>query len=215
MVPSVSRRRLIAASGIALFSTVSPLKAAQLLATPPQVKGPFYPLSLPLDRDNDLTSVAGNSGVAKGLITDIGGRVLDERGRAVPKVRVEIWQANAYGRYHHERDRQNKPIDPNFQGYGQFVTDADGGYRFRTIKPVAYPGRAPHIHFALTGEDFAPLITQMYIAGAPENKNDQLLNSIGDARLRESLIVKLTESADGSLRGTFDIVLAGNALRAS
>lgn len=193
---------------IALFAPVISLKAA--LPTPPQVKGPFYPLTLPLDRDNDLTSVSGQTGAAKGEITDIVGRVLDERGRLVSKVKVEIWQCNAFGRYHHVGDRQNKPVDPNFQGYGQFVTDAEGAYRFRTIKPVAYPGRAPHIHFTLTGEDFAPLTTQMYVADAPENERDQLLNSITDARARRSLIVKLERSSEGSLRGIFDIVLAGS-----
>jgi protocatechuate 3,4-dioxygenase beta subunit len=207
MVSPIDRKRRIV-TGFALLAPVCPLKAAELLVTPPQVKGPFYPLKLPLDRDNDLTHVDGVSTAAKGLPTDVFGQVLDSNGRPVPKVRIEIWQANAFGRYHHEGDRQNQPIDPGFQGYGQFLTDADGAYRFRTIKPVPYPGRAPHIHFALTGEDFAPLVTQMYVAGAPENARDGLLNSISDRRLRERLIVDLNEGAEGALQGRFDIVLS-------
>jgi protocatechuate 3,4-dioxygenase beta subunit len=207
MVPSIDRKRRII-TGLALFASVAPLGAAQLLLTPPQVRGPFYPLTLPLDRDNDLTTVAGQSASAKGQPTDVFGHVLDQSGKPVRNVRVEIWQANAFGRYHHAGDRQNQPIDPGFQGYGQFVTGEDGAYRFRTIKPVPYPGRAPHIHFALTGSDFAPLVTQMYVAGAPENERDMLLNSISDRRLRERLIVDLKEGRDGILQGRFDIVLA-------
>lgn len=209
MVSSVDRKRRIV-TGIALLASVTPLKAAQLLITPPQVRGPFYPLNLPLDRDNDLTKVAGQSTVAKGQLTDVFGQVLDASGKPASNVRVEIWQANAFGRYHHEGDRQNQPIDPGFQGYGEFVTGADGGYRFRTIKPVPYPGRAPHIHFALTGDDFAPLITQMYVAGAPENARDGILNSISDRRLRERLIVDLNQGSEGVLQGRFDIVLAAD-----
>jgi protocatechuate 3,4-dioxygenase beta subunit len=207
MLPSIDRKRRIVTT-FALLASVTPLKAAQLLLTPPQVRGPFYPLELPLDQDNDLTQVAGQSAVAKGEAADIFGQVLDARGNALPNVRVEIWQANAFGRYHHEGDRQNQPVDPNFQGYGRFVTGADGGYRFRTIKPVPYPGRAPHIHFALSGSGFGPLVTQMYVAGAPENERDQLLNSIGDSRLREQLIVGLQKNGDGILQGRFNIVVA-------
>jgi protocatechuate 3,4-dioxygenase beta subunit len=207
MLPSIDRKRRIVTT-LALLASVTPLKAAQLLLTPPQVRGPFYPLELPLDQDNDLTQVSGQSAVAKGEAADIFGQVLDARGNALPNVRVEIWQANAFGRYHHEGDRQNQPVDPNFQGYGRFVTGADGGYRFRTIKPVPYPGRAPHIHFALSGSGFGPLVTQMYVAGAPENERDQLLNSIGDSRLREQLIVGLQKNEAGILQGRFNIVLA-------
>ena len=207
MLHSIDRKRRIVTT-LALLASVTPLKAAQLLLTPPQVRGPFYPLELPLDQDNDLTQVSGHSAVAKGETADIFGQVLDARGNALPNVRVEIWQANAFGRYHHEGDRQNQPVDPNFQGYGRFVTGADGGYRFRTIKPVPYPGRAPHIHFALSGSGFGPLVTQMYVAGAPENERDQLLNSIGDSRLREQLIVGLQKNGDGILQGRFNIVVA-------
>jgi len=123
---------------------------------------------------------------------------------------VEIWQCDALGRYHHPQDRGGG--DPNFQGFGHTVTDADGGYRFRTIKPVPYPGRAPHIHFAVMGGGLRRLTTQMYVAGHPLNQGDWILNSVGDIRARERLIVSLAPAADiepGALAGQFDIVLGG------
>ena len=203
------RRRLVV-GGCGLAAGL-PLRTAwaELLATPPQAQGPFYPLTLPLDRDNDLVTVSGRSGRAQGVVTDVAGRILDPRGRPVGGVKVEIWQVNAFGRYHHPHDGQHKPLDPNFQGYGSTVTDEAGGYRFRTIRPVAYPGRAPHIHFALTGQGWGPFYTQMYVAGAPENASDFLLNSVRDRAARESLVVTLARSpnAGSALAGTFDIVL--------
>lgn len=210
------RRHLLRALGAtAALALANPVvQAAQLLATPYQGKGPFYPLQLPLDQDNDLTRVAGRSGHAKGTILDVGGRLLDEAGRPLTGVQIEIWQVNAYGRYHHPSDDQDKPWDPDFQGFGRTVTDADGAYRFRTVRPVAYPGRAPHIHFALSDRRFATFYTQMYIVGAPENARDFLLGAVRDAGARNSLIVNLEPSpAEGSeLVGRFDIVLGETVL---
>jgi protocatechuate 3,4-dioxygenase beta subunit len=209
------RRRLVVASvsalGLAVFSPLTRLQAAGLPVTPAQPRGPFYPSDLPPDRDNDLVTVAGHPGVAAGKITHIVGRVVDDRGRPVPRARIEVWQVNAYGRYHHPGDYGEWPLDPNFQGYGQCVTGPDGAYRFRTIKPVAYRGRAPHIHFAIHGPGFAPLVTQMYVAGAPENAQDRLLNGIRDPRVRQSLVVRLAKvpgANSDELLGTFDITLA-------
>ncbi len=210
------RRHLLRALGAtAALALTSPLaRAAQLLATPYQGKGPFYPLELPLDQDNDLTRVAGRSGRAKGSIVDVSGRLLDETGRPLAGVQIEIWQVNAYGRYHHQYDDQDKPWDPDFQGFGRTTTDAAGAYRFRTVRPVAYPGRAPHIHFALSDRRFSTFYTQMYLAGAPENEGDFLLSRVRDARARNSLIVNLERSAvEGSeLVGRFDIVLGETVL---
>jgi len=210
------RRHLLRALGAtAALALTSPLaRAAQLLATPYQGKGPFYPLELPLDQDNDLTRVAGRSGRAKGSIVDVSGRLLDETGRPLAGVQIEIWQVNAYGRYHHQYDDQDKPWDPDFQGFGRTTTDAEGAYRFRTVRPVAYPGRAPHIHFALSDRRFSTFYTQMYLAGAPENEGDFLLSRVRDARARNSLIVNLERSAvEGSeLVGRFDIVLGETVL---
>lgn len=207
------RRRVLAGSlstlGVLAVTPLTRLYAAELISTPAQTRGPFYPVQIPLDSDNDLVVVKGKSGIAKGEISNVAGRVLDGHGRPINSVRVEIWQCDAHGRYHHPGDRRNVPLDPNFQGYGQFTTGADGGYRFRTIKPVPYPGRAPHIHFTISGPEIEPLTTQMYVAGAPENDGDWILNSIRDARARESLIVPFKPSTDtpGELLAKFDIVL--------
>ena len=207
---SIGRRRTLAtlALGVSGLAGANSTLAA-LLRTPAQTRGPFYPQKLPLDSDNDLVQVAGKSTLAKGEITDLSGRVVDARGRAVAGARVEIWQCDAYGRYHHPRDRRNVPLDEHFQGYGRFTTSEEGAYRFRTIKPVPYPGRAPHIHFAVTAPGADPFITQMYVAGAPENDGDFLLNRIGDAQRKARLIVAFTPAGDGPalLRARFDIVL--------
>ncbi|HEY5700549.1 MAG TPA: protocatechuate 3,4-dioxygenase, partial [Gammaproteobacteria bacterium] len=159
----MNRRRVLqtGAAGAAAL-TSAPAVWAALLATAPQTRGPFYPQQLPLDSDNDLVKVAGRSALARGEVTDLTGRVVDERGRAVAGAVVEIWQCDANGRYHHPWDRRDVPLDENFQGYGHFAADADGRYRFRTIKPVAYPGRAPHIHFAVKAPAASTFITQMY-----------------------------------------------------
>lgn len=207
----LARRRVLgtglAALGLLAAGRPLPAWAQRLLRTPRQSRGPFYPL----ERDNDLVTVAGGSGLAKGEVTQVVGRVLDEAGRPIRQARVEIWQCNAFGRYHHPWDRRDAPLDPNFQGYGQFVTGADGGYRFRTIKPVPYPGRAPHIHFAIGGPGFEPLITQMYVAGSPDNARDALLNGIGDPHARQRLVVPFERPAGSAdLLAQFDLVLAGD-----
>jgi protocatechuate 3,4-dioxygenase beta subunit len=209
----VRRRRLLVAglagTGLAAIGGLSTGHADAWPLTPAQARGPFYPLELPLERDNDLVTVAGRSELARGDIVNVVGRVLDERGRPIRNARIEIWQCNAHGRYHHPWDQGNAPLDPNFQGYGQFITGDDGAYRFRTIRPVPYPGRAPHIHFAVGGPDFSTLTTQMYVAGAPENAGDFLLNNIRDPEVRRRLLVPFAhEGAD--MVGIFDIVLAAD-----
>ena len=211
----LTRRRVLVASlttvGMTAIFPKMYAQAAQFVVTPAQSRGPFYPLTLPLDKDNDLIQVDGRSGRAMGEITHIGGHVRDEHGRAVRNARVEIWQCDSFGRYRHPGDTRNVPLDTNFQGYGQITTNDDGAYRFRTIKPVAYPGRTPHIHFAISGPGFEPLVTQMYVAGEPFNKKDFILNSIRDPKLRQSLIVPLKPDMEkGEWIGVFDLVLAGD-----
>jgi protocatechuate 3,4-dioxygenase beta subunit len=209
----IPRRRMLAvfAGGAAGYSLWGTARGAMLPPTPPQTAGPFYPLSFPPDTDNDLVQITGRAGTAKGTIVHITGRVLDESGRAIPGARVEIWQCDANGRYHYVNDdRGDPPRDENFQGYGQTLTDEEGGYRFRTIRPVPYPGRTPHIHFAVTGSGFPRFVTQMYVAGEPRNERDGVLMGVRDPAARARLIVPLrlaTEAEANALAGTFDIVL--------
>ena len=206
-----SRRRLLHGAGALAATAVLPAGAADLIATPPQSTGPFYPLSLPLDADNDLVIVEGGPERAAGTVLHLGGRVLDADGRPVRGARLEIWQCDAFGVYHHPRDPRG-PADANFQGFGATTADDEGGYRFRTIEPVPYPGRTPHIHFRIIGPGFEPLTTQMYLAGQPLNERDGLYRRLGDrARL---VTVNLEPAPDleptaksGAKRGLFDIVL--------
>ena len=200
------RRQVLGALG-ALLAGRQVLAAPGL--TPHQMQGPFYPPSLPLDRDNDLVQVSGRRGLAHGVVTELAGLVLDQRGQPVRGARVEIWQVNGFGRYHHPEDDSPAPFDPFFQGFGRTLTDERGAYRFRTIRPVAYPGRAPHVHFAVTPAGGQVFHTQMYVAGEPGNGTDFLLNAIPDPRQREALIVPLHPSTMGNsaLAGRFDIVL--------
>jgi protocatechuate 3,4-dioxygenase, beta subunit len=203
------RRDFLAAAFSTTAALVLPHPArAAAVPTPRQPSGPFYPLSLPLDADADLVTVAGRPAPAQGTVTHVVGRILGPDGRAIPGARIEIWQCDAFGHYHHPLD--GGVADPNFQGYGATTADRDGFYRFRTIRPVAYPGRAPHIHFALAGPGFERFTTQMYVAGEPRNDGDFLLSRIRDPAARARVIVALEPAAavePGALLGTFDIVV--------
>ena len=198
-------------------STLQNQALAGILSTPPQTEGPFYPVLKPLDQDADLTMV-GNSGKrAAGDLLLVQGKVLTPNDRPVTNALVEIWQTNAWGRYQDRRDRSDLPRDPNFQGYGQVTTDANGSYAFRTIRPAGYGQgyfrRTPHIHFRISGSYFDRLTTQMYFAGEPENANDGPLNRISDSATRERLIVDLhpiQEQGTRMWRGLFNIVLEKN-----
>ncbi|MBV9965856.1 MAG: intradiol ring-cleavage dioxygenase [Alphaproteobacteria bacterium] len=207
------RRRVIAASmaGAAVLGIPAILRAAALMATPAQTEGPFYPVSFPVDSDSDLVHVAGHHDAAKGTVTRVSGRVLDLAGRPVTGARVEIWQCDAHGRYHNVHDDGGQPRDDNFQGFGQTTTDAEGGYRFLTIRPVAYTGRTPHIHFAVIAPGRRRFVTQMYVAGEPQNERDPVLRDIRDPAARARVVVPLqpaTEIAQNALAADFDIVLA-------
>jgi protocatechuate 3,4-dioxygenase beta subunit len=207
----LARRGLLAGAAAASIATRPRLlAAAELLLTPRQTEGPFYPLQLPADDDSDLVRVTGADAAALGRVTHVTGRVLDRQGRPLPQVLVEIWQCDANGRYLHPGDRGQRLRDPRFQGYGQTLTDAGGGYHFRTIRPVPYPGRTPHIHFKLSQAGRELLTTQMYVAGEPQNERDFLLNAVRDPDRRARLIVELRPGGTmeaGALLGTFDIVL--------
>lgn len=207
----ITRRAALAGgiAGLALAGLPLPARPAGLIPTPAQSEGPFYPVELPPETDWDLLRMAG-ARPALGTVTYVEGRILDLAGRPVPGTRVEIWQCDATGRYHHPGDARG-PLDEGFQGFGRVVTAEDGAYRFRTIRPVAYPGRTPHIHFAVMAPGARRLITQMYVEGEPGNARDFLLNSVRDAQARARLIVALAPVAaePEALQGRFDIVLPG------
>jgi protocatechuate 3,4-dioxygenase beta subunit len=166
--------------------------------------------------DNDLTAHGSGDPVGERII--VSGRVVDEDGRPVPRALIEIWQANAAGRYAHEVDRHPAPLDPNFGGAGRTLTDAQGAYRFVTIKPGAYPWknhpnawRPAHIHFSLFGRAFTQrLVTQMYFPGDPLFAFDPIFQSVRDPRTRERLISSfdpVTTEPDWALAYRFDLVL--------
>lgn len=208
--PDLVKRQILKTYATAI--SLSCLYPASLLAkeslspTPRQGEGPFYPSRLPLDSDNDLVRVKGRSGVAKGDIAQLTGKITDEKGRPISNAVVEIWQCDYNGAYHHVGPNRNVKLDPDFQGFGAFTTANDGAYRFRTIKPVAYVGRAPHIHFIIRGPGFEPLTTQMYVQGAPQNRTDFILNSVPN-RYRQHLIVQFSKIQNGDIAGQFNIVL--------
>jgi len=205
---NTTRRRILAATSTAALAAVPGLGFGALLTTPRQSRGPFYPLELPLDRDNDLVVVTGRPGMARGVHANVTGRVLDATGRPIRNALVEIWQCDAYGKYHHVGEhRRGVASDPNFQGYGQFETGADGAYRFRTIQPVPYPGRAPHIHFSVRTPGQGGLVTQMYVKGAVENARDFLLRHAGGED--GPLVVAFESNPDDSAErlARFDLVI--------
>jgi protocatechuate 3,4-dioxygenase, beta subunit len=183
---------------------------SSLIVTPGQTEGPFYPVSFPADMDADLVRVQGRTAQAAGIVTHISGRILDRHGAIVPGAMVEIWQCDARGIYNHPRAPGQKRHDAGFQGYGRTQIDATGRYAFRTIRPVAYPGRTPHIHFKVHAPGVGRLTTQLYVAGEPQNATDGVLNAIRDREARASVIVRLEAASEieaDALKGTFDIVL--------
>src|SRR3954447_3325439 len=175
-----------------------------------QTAGPFYPVRFPDDVDNDLVVVRGAQPRASGVVTHVMGPVLGTDGRPIPDATVEIWQCGAHGRCLHPADTGKRPRDTAFQGYGRMTARADGSYSFRTIRPVPYFGRTPHIHFAVRTPSGHQLVTQMYVAGEPLNAGDGLYASIRDPRQREAVTVALAPAngiEPGALGGNFDIVL--------
>lgn len=207
MNPDPKRRRMLLAAAAWLLAGGDARAAARLEPTPAQTAGPFYPTEPPLDDDHDLTRVRGASGVAQGRITDLGGRLLDRDGRPIPSTRIEIWQCDATGRYHHPLDNGGAR-DPNFQGFGYAITDAEGRYRFRTIRPVPYPGRTPHIHIAVFPRGERPFVTQLYVRGEPRNASDFLFGRI-PAERRPLVLADFVpvQRDDVELAAHFDLIL--------
>jgi len=184
--------------------------AQQLVLTPAQTEGPFYPSKLPLDTDNDLIIVNDGVTPAVGAITHLSGRILDQRGAPVRNALVEIWQVDNHGVYLHPGSNNRDRRDSNFQGFGRFLTGSTGEYYFRTVKPVAYPGRTPHIHFAIKHNKRERFTTQCYVKGDPGNERDSVLRGINDAQARSSVLVDFSpikQSTIGELQARFDVVL--------
>ena len=206
-----SRRALIAGAGASLLP-LHPSLAAALVATPPQTEGPFYPTSLPTDTDNDLVQVRGQAAQAMGTVLHLEGRVLDSSGRIVPGALVEIWQCDAQGIYDHPRQPGRERRDQAFQGYGRMVVDTEGRYSFRTLKPVAYPGRTPHIHLKVATADGRRLTSQFYVAGNPSNESDGIFRAAArDPRQRTLIEMRLQPAPGlepGALTTTMDIIVA-------
>jgi protocatechuate 3,4-dioxygenase, beta subunit len=209
----LSSRRGFLKSGLAVgaaFYSVSGLFAEQLARTPRLTEGPFYPDKLPLDTDNDLIIVGNSTTPALGEVTHLGGRVLSQAGEPINNATVEIWQVDGKGVYLHSADSGRRQRDKNFQGFGRFTTGSSGEYRFRTIKPVPYPGRTPHIHVKIKKGDRELLTTQIFIAGFPQNARDGVYRDAGGIVERELVstdFVPVRDSKIGELAAKFDIVL--------
>jgi protocatechuate 3,4-dioxygenase beta subunit len=199
-------------SGLALGATwfaVPGAFAEELVRTPRQTEGPFYPDKLPLDTDNDLLIINDGITPAVGEVTHLSGRILDAKGDPVRNALVEIWQVDGKGVYIHSGDTHAKR-DTNFQGFGRFLTGSTGEYYFRTIKPVKYPGRTPHIHYKIRRNGKELLTTQCYVKGESANEWDGIYRRIRDPKARESVTVDFAPIRDshlGELAARFDIVL--------
>jgi len=206
----VPRRQFLrnAAFTAALFTTTG--LYAELIQTPKQTEGPFYPDKLPLDTDNDLLAINENLTPASGEVTYVSGRILDAKGQPLRNAVVEIWQCDNNGAYLHSGTGNKEKADKNFQGFGRFVTGSTGEYLFRTIKPVPYPGRTPHIHYKIKRGGKELLVTQLYVKGHPGNETDGIWKNLKAGAVRNSVTVDfapLPGAKAGELAAKFDIVL--------
>lgn len=200
------------ATGGAFFATRG-LFAEELARTPSRTEGPFYPDKLPLDQDNDLIVLGDSLTPAVGEVTHLHGRILDVSGAPLKGLTMEIWQCDANQVYLHsaDADRNASKRDPNFQGFGRFTTGSGGEYRFRTIKPVPYPGRpAPHIHFKIRRGDRELLTSQINVAGHPGNKIDMVVQGgigVFDRELLMAEFKPVPDSKTGEWTAAFDVIL--------
>jgi protocatechuate 3,4-dioxygenase beta subunit len=194
----------------AAYFTTPGLFAEELTRTVAQTEGPFYPDKLPLDTDNDLIVINDGITPAVGTITHLTGRILSPGGEPIRNAVVEIWQCDHNGAYLHSGSDNGGKRDKHFQGFGRFLTGSSGEYYFRTIKPVPYPGRTPHIHFQIKKGDKELLTTQCYVKGHAGNERDFIYQSVKDEKARASITVDfapIKESKIGEVAAKFDIVL--------
>jgi protocatechuate 3,4-dioxygenase beta subunit len=204
------RSLLISSAASAAYFTVPGTFAEDLVRTPFQMEGPFYPDKLPLDTDNDLIVINDSLNPSVGEITWLSGRILGAGGQPLKNAVVEIWQCDQNGAYLHSGTTNADMRDKNFQGFGRFLTGSTGEYLFRTIKPVPYPGRTPHIHFQVKVKGQDDFTTQCYVKDHPGNARDGILNSVRDPKAKASILVDfapIKESKVGELAAKFDIVL--------
>lgn len=209
------RRRLLgsglALAGLALLGAAPSFAAdARLRPTDTDDIGPFYPQSLTPSEDFDLTRLKGHQASASGELLYVSGRVLNPRGEPVPNAVIEVWQANAAGRYAHPGDTSKSPLDPNFEGFARIRSGPDGGFRLKTIYPGAYGSRTRHIHYDVRGQR-SRLITQMYFQGEPKNESDELFKA-HSAEDRKTLIARRGSPSGNQEKDAvvaeWDIVLA-------
>lgn len=210
--PFTSRRQFLSHSAFVAAAFATPgLLAEELSKTPRMTEGPFYPDKLPRDTDNDLLILNDSLDPGVGEITHLSGKVLDAKGNPVRNAVVEIWQVDGHGAYLHSRGESGKPRDTNFQGFGRFLTSRKGEYYFRTVKPVPYPGRTPHIHVAVNIGGKRKLTTQLFVDGEKQNARDGIYRSLGKEgqKLVTSKFkpVKDTKSKIKELEAEFNIVL--------
>jgi len=213
------RRQLLQGIVVGAVSfTVPGAFADTLRRTATTGDGPFYPDRLPLDTDNDLLIINDHLTPAVGEVTHLTGRLQTDSGAPIRNAVIEIWQSDINGSYIHTGGRNAGKLDGNFQGYGRFLTDADGRYYFRTIKPVPYTlngqFRAPHIHVAVSKSGQRLMATQALVRGHEANARDSIAKRFGDPAAIETLMVEyhpLPGSAVGELTASFDIVLGRTA----
>jgi protocatechuate 3,4-dioxygenase beta subunit len=205
------RRRFLQTLGLGAAMYFTPgVFAEELTRTPDQTEGPFYPDKLPLDTDNDLLIINERITPAVGTITHLSGRVLDVKGNPIRNAVVEIWQVDGRGAYLHSGSSNREKRDANFQGFGRFLTGSTGEYYFRTVKPVPYPGRTPHIHYKILKGGKELLATQCYIKGDPGNERDGIFSRIRDPKVRAAVQADFSPikgSRIGELAAKFDVVL--------
>jgi protocatechuate 3,4-dioxygenase beta subunit len=211
--PSIlARRSLLVGIGAGLLPLSSAFAAdSDSVPTPRQTEGPFYPTAFPADMDNDLVQVGGQQARAIGQVLHLEGRVLGLDGRPLGGTLVEIWQCDAQGIYDHPRQPGRDRRDAAFQGYGRMMADAEGKYSFRTLKPVAYPGRTPHIHIKAANGGGRLLTSQFYIAGDPQNERDFVFReAVRQPGQRERIEMRLAPAPGieaGALATKMDIVI--------
>ena len=204
--------RLLTVLAVAPFASLHSATAqtrAAMEPTPRDAEGPFYPTRIPAEADADLTRVAGRTGVAKGTPLEFSGRVFGTDGKPLAGAKVELWQCDSLGRYHHV-DGDPGTRDEHFQGYGTVTTDADGRYAFRTIRPIPYGGRPPHLHFKLAHASAQPLTTQLYPRGESAERGMGFGLSGRDTRSRLEFAPS-AGNVPGSLAATYDFALRKNA----